>query len=225
MSMMSATIPRDANGADVQAARFTRSSGQKVDTCSNNWARERTKKTLKMLTKMLAQLDEVHSALTLPARDSKTSAVPTPSTATWSSPRPTEPSSPTRIPNAGSILGKTCCGEKWFERRQEPRRKRLRDRTSVAIPSRSRATRWPSARRYAKGSPFPRSAIGTLGAFFDLEEEANIILNDYMPAAKTETPKRMVLVLYQHLGEGCRLERSRRCPQARYAQLPPNIAI
>jgi len=138
--------------------------------------------TVKMLTKMLGQLDEVHQCVRFACsrlEDIRSSytlysdlVIATPEGIVVANSNPETRS---------RVLGRVVGSEKWFDKAMTTRdgSDYSIDQIHNSLVEAGEALAFSTAVR-KDGSPSEK-AIGALGAFFDLEEEANIILNDYMP--------------------------------------------
>lgn len=156
---------------------------KKVDALSDQLGRGKNQETtVKMLTKLVNQLTEVHEVVGFACtrlEDIRESY-------TLYSDLVITTLDGTIVANSNpekraTILGRNVFEEAWFERALQSR-----DGGDYAIEQISRsvveageALAFSTAIR--KGGSPSDAPIGCLGAFFDLEEEANIILNDYMP--------------------------------------------
>lgn len=164
---------------------------KKVDTLSEQLGKGKNQETtLKMLTKMVNQLEEIHECVGFACsrlEDIRSSytlysdlVIATPDGTIVAN------SDPATRPR---ILGRCVRDEQWFEKAIQ-----TRDGSDYSIEQ-VRESRVEAGEALAfstavrkNGSPSEES-IGALGAFFDLEEEANIILTDYMPSGVDQGAK------------------------------------
>lgn len=197
---------------------------EKVDKLSDQLGKGKNQETtVKMLNKMTNQLDEVHECVNHACsrlEDIRGSYT------LYSDLIITSPDG-TIVANSNpdtrlSILGSNVSGESWFEKAIG-----TRDGSDYSIEQihdsqveTGDALAFSTAIR--KGGNPSDSAIGALGAFFDLEEEANIILTDYMPSGIDEGARSGWYSFFTN-ATGCVVGSSdyRMIPHGQFAPLPP----
>ncbi len=179
--------------------------------------------TLKMLTKLLTQLDEVHACVNFACSrlEDIRSSYTLYSDLVITTPEGTIVAN-SNVKSRAHILGKSVAGELWFERAVKSR-----DGSDYAIEqvcdsqvSAGNTLAFSTAVR--KGGSISEVAIGTMGAFFDLEEEAKIILNDYMPCGEDGRAKAGWFSFFTNTsGIVVGSSDPQMLPPGGYAQLPP----
>jgi hypothetical protein len=146
--------------------------------------------TLKMLTKLLTQLDEVHASVNYACsrlEDIRSSytlysdlVITTPDGVIVAN---------SNVETRPHILGKSVAGELWFERAIKSRDGSDYAIEQVSDSQVSAGNTLACSTAVRKSGSLSETAIGSMGAFFDLEEEAKIILNDYMPCGADDRAK------------------------------------